>query len=164
MEIRPARPEELPLLPAVERASGEPFRDIGMPEIADDDPMPLSTLEQLHVWVAVDPRPVAWVGVEVVDGAAHVEQISVHPDHSRRGIGAALLGHVEQWAATHGLDALTLTTFRDVPWNEPYYRRLGFHEVETLSPGLRAVVEAERRRGLDPATRVCLRKVLIRGV
>ncbi|ONI90898.1 GNAT family N-acetyltransferase [Saccharothrix sp. ALI-22-I] len=164
MDLRPARPDELPLLPAIERASGEPFRDFGMPEITDDDPMPLSTLEHLHVWVAADPHPVAWVAVEVVDGAAHVEQISVHPDHARRGIGAALLDHVEHWAAARGLEALTLTTFRDIPWNGPYYRRLGFTEVAELSPGLRDVVAAEAARGLDPATRVCLRRALHRGV
>ena len=166
MEIRTARPDELPLLPPIERASGGPFRDFGMPEIADDDPMPLSTLAHLHVWVAVDPHPVAWVAVEVLpeDRAAHVEQICVHPDHARRGIGAALLDHVDRWAATRGLEALTLTTFRDIPWNGPYYRRLGFHEVADLSPGLTAVVAAETARGLDPATRVGLRRPLRNGV
>ncbi|XVS62368.1 GNAT family N-acetyltransferase [Actinosynnema sp. CA-299493] len=166
MDLRPARPDELPLLPPIERASGEPFRDFGMPEIADDDPTPVSALVRLHVWVAADPRPVAWVAVEVSaeDRAAHVEQVCVHPDHARRGIGAALLDHVGRWAATRGLEALTLTTFRDIPWNAPYYRRLGFHEVVDLSPGLSAVVAAEAARGLDPATRVCLRRPLRDGV
>ncbi|WP_082403799.1 GNAT family N-acetyltransferase [Saccharothrix sp. NRRL B-16348] len=164
MDFRTARPDELPLLPPIERASGEPFREFGMPEIADDDPMPLSTLAHLHVWVAADPHPIAWAAVEEVDGAAHVEQLCVHPDHSRRGIGAALLDHVERWAATRGLAALTLTTFRDIPWNGPYYRRLGFHDVADLTPGLAAVVAAETARGLDPATRVCLRRPLRNGV
>ncbi|NUT48611.1 MAG: GNAT family N-acetyltransferase [Saccharothrix sp.] len=160
MDIRPARPEELPLLPPVERAAGEAFREFGMPEIADDDPTPLGKLELLHVWVAVDPHPVAWAAVGVVDGAAHVEQLCVHPDRARRGIGAALLDHVERWAAARGLSALTLTTFRDIPWNAPYYRRLGFHEVPEPSPGLAAVVAAEAAHGLDPATRVCMRRPL----
>jgi GNAT superfamily N-acetyltransferase len=164
VDLRPARPDELPLLPPIERASGEPFRDFGMPGIADDDPMPLSTLEHLHVWVAADPHPVAWVAVEVVDGAAHVEQLSVHPDHARRGIGAALLDQVERWAATRGLTALTLTTFRDIPWNGPYYRRLGFHEVTDPSPGLTAIIAAEAARGLAPETRVCLRRLVRNGV
>ena len=81
-------------------------------------------------------------------------------DHARRGIGAALLDHVGRWAVSRGLDALTLTTFRDIPWNAPYYHRLGFHEVVDLSPGLAAVVAAAAARGLDPATRVCLRRAL----
>lgn len=164
MHLRPARPDELPLLPPIERASGEPFRDFGMPGIADDDPLPLSALRHLRVWVAADPHPVAWVAVQEVDGAAHVEQISVHPDHARRGIGAALLDHVGGWAAARGLSALTLTTFRDIPWNGPYYLRLGFTEVADPSPGLRAVVAAETARGLDPAARVCLSRPSRRGV
>lgn len=158
MEIRPARPEEFPVLQAVEVASGEPFREVGMPWIADDDPLPLDVLGRLHVWVAADPEPVAWVAAEPVDGYAHVEQVSVHPDRARRGIGARLLDHVEGWAAARGLRGLTLTTFRDVPWNAPYYERLGFREVTALTPGLAAIVEAEARRGLDAARRVCLRR------
>ncbi|CAL9406419.1 hypothetical protein SUDANB95_01560 [Actinosynnema sp. ALI-1.44] len=156
MHLRPARPDEFPLLQAIEVASGEPFRAIGMPEVADDDPMPLAALEHAHVWVAADPDPVAWVAAVEVDGHAHVEQVSVHPDHARRGIGAALLDHVETWATARGLAGLTLTTFRDVPWNAPYYERLGFREVGVPSPGLAAIVAAEAARGLDPATRICL--------
>ncbi|XVV01339.1 GNAT family N-acetyltransferase [Actinosynnema sp. CA-248983] len=164
MHLRPARPDEFPLLQAIEVASGEPFRDVGMPEIADDDPITSEALAHAHVWVAADPDPVAWVAAIEVDGHAHVEQISVHPDHARRGIGAALLDHVETWATTRGLAGLTLTTFRDVPWNAPYYRRLGFHEVRDLTPGLAAIVAAEAARGLDPATRVCLERGPRRGV
>jgi hypothetical protein len=33
------------------------------------------------------------------------------------------------WAQRHGLAALTLTTFTDVPWNMPYYERLGFRHL-----------------------------------
>lgn len=162
MEIRPASSAEFPLLREVERASGEPFREYGMPEIADDEPMPEAELARLRVWVAADPGPVAWIGVAELDGAAHVAQVSVHPSHARRGIGARLLDHVEEWAARRGLSGLTLTTFRDIPWNEPYYRRLGFTEVTEPPPGLRAVVAAEAAHGLDPAKRICLRRPLRR--
>lgn len=59
-----------------------------------------------------------------------------------------------------GLPALTLSTFRTVPWNAPYYRRLGFREVEAaqITAGLRAVLDAEVAFGLDPSTRVCMRR------
>ncbi|HEX6344528.1 GNAT family N-acetyltransferase [Umezawaea sp.] len=162
MEIRLARPDELVALQGIEIASGEPFRAIGMPEIADDDPLPLAVLTHLRalgqVWVAADPEPVAWIAVEEVDGFAHVEQVSVHPDRARRGVGRALLDHVDRWAAERGLGGLTLTTFRDVPWNGPYYERLGFRPVEDLTPGLAEVVAREAAHGLDPRTRICLRR------
>ena len=162
MEIRLARPDELVALQQVENASGELFRTVGMPEIADDDPLPLDVLTHVQalgqVWVAADPLPVAWIAVEEVDGCAHVEQVSVHPDQARRGIGRELIDHVGGWAAARGLGGLTLTTFRDVPWNGPYYERLGFRPVTDLTPGLAAVVEQETARGLDPTTRTCLRR------
>jgi GNAT superfamily N-acetyltransferase len=162
MELRAARPDELRLLQEIENESGEVFRDIGMAEIADDDPLPLDVLAHLcglgQVWVAADGAAIAWVAVEVVDGCAHVEQVSVHPDHARRGIGARLLDHVEEWARDRGLPALTLTTFRTVPWNGPYYERLGFRALDVLTPGLADVVAQETARGLDPSARVCMRR------
>jgi hypothetical protein len=64
-----------------------------------------------------------------------------------------------RWAEERGYLAVTLTTFRDVPWNMPFYARLGFEEIPaaTLTPALRSVLEDEARRGLDPARRVAMR-------
>lgn len=155
--IRLAQPAELPYLQRIEIASGEPFRDIGMPEIADDAPMSLEALAEHDVWVAVGAQgvPVAFIAVGDVDGATHVHQVSVHPSHARQGIGAALIEHV-----TRAERPVTLTTFRDVPWNAPYYERLGFRAVtETslgTSPGLAEIMREEASRGLDPATRVAM--------
>jgi len=62
------------------------------------------------------------------------------------------------------IDALTLTTFREVPWNGPYYQRLGFVylTVEEETPGLRAIRSSERERGLDKWPRACMRLPLRR--
>jgi GNAT superfamily N-acetyltransferase len=164
--IRAPRPEELPGLVDVERAAGRAFRDVGMPEIADDDPGSpewLSAyLDAGHAWVAVDDVPVAYLVAEPVDGALHVEQVSVHPRAARRGVGRALLDHAAGAAAGEGLAALTLTTFTEVPWNAPYYERLGFRAVprDELTPGLRAVVEREAAHGLDRWPRVVMRRPL----
>jgi GNAT superfamily N-acetyltransferase len=162
VEIRIARPDELEDLQRVEDASGELFRGIGMPEIADGDPLPLDVLAHLQalgqVWVAADPEPVAWIAAAEVDGCAHVEQVSVHPNHSRRGVGRLLIDHVDAWSRSRGHAGLTLTTFRDVPWNGPYYERLGFRQVTELTPGLVEIVAREAGHGLDPATRTCLRR------
>jgi arginine/ornithine N-succinyltransferase beta subunit len=56
MRIRPATPADLPLLQDIERAAGEPFRTLGMTEIADDEPPALELLERFrkagHAWIA----------------------------------------------------------------------------------------------------------------
>ena len=115
-----------------------------------------------RLWVALaGDVPVGFALLEAIEPeAAHLEEIDVHPDHGRRGLGAALIRAVCQWAAANGRGAVTLTTFRDVAWNAPFYARLGFEIVAPahLSPPLRAVVEDETRRGLDPARRVVMRR------
>lgn len=63
-------------------------------------------------------------------GTLYLDQISVHPDHGRQGLGAALVQHVFTLARQRKLKQVTLSTFRDVPWNGPFYRKLGFREME----------------------------------
>ncbi|OKJ42512.1 GNAT family N-acetyltransferase [Streptomyces sp. CB01580] len=166
MLIRTARPRDLPLLQDMERAAGEPFRALGMAAIADDDPLPLDLLEDYRragrAWVAVDDadRPVGYLIADEVDGAAHIEQVTVHPSAARRRLGSGLIDHLAHWAAGRGLDALTLTTFRHVPWNAPYYARLGFRVLDDaeLTDGLRKIRAAEAEHGLDRWPRVCMRR------
>ncbi|NED91818.1 GNAT family N-acetyltransferase, partial [Streptomyces sp. SID11233] len=106
-----------------------------MPEIADDAPPPLATLEHHRreglAWVFTTPpddTPVAYLLADRTDGNLHIEQVSVHPSHARRRLGRALIDHAAHQARTEGARALTLTTFTEVPWNAPYYARLGFEE------------------------------------
>ncbi|MEU6487309.1 GNAT family N-acetyltransferase [Streptomyces sp. NPDC046887] len=168
MRIRPVRPDELPALQDIERAAGRCFRDIGMPEIADDE---LPTLTELArhqraglAWVAVDAAdtPVAYLIADRVDGNLHIEQVSVHPDHARRAIGRALLDHLAAHATATGAPALTLTTFTEVPWNAPYYARCGFRPLSEaeLTPALRAIRRREAAHGLDRWPRTCMRRTL----
>jgi GNAT superfamily N-acetyltransferase len=165
--IRAAEVGDLPLLRDIERAAGTPFREIGMTMVADDEPPTVAELagyqEDGRAWVyAENGRPVAYLLVTEVDGHAHVEQVSVHPDHARRGIGRRLLGAAERWAAARGMSTLSLTTYAEVPWNGPYYARLGFTVVpdEHLTPGLRAIRAHERERGLDAWPRVTMTRPL----
>lgn len=165
MELRAATAADGEGLRAIERAAGEAFRDVGMASIADDEPLALEVLaayaEAGRSWVAeVDGAAAGYVVVDVVDGNAHVEQVSVHPAQQGHGIGRALLDHVSAWAVERGLPAVTLTTFRDVPWNAPLYRHLGFVDLgpHEVGPELLAVVALEAEHGLDPATRTCMRR------
>ena len=170
--IRPLAPEELTTAQEIERAAGAIFADVGMPEIAADEPLPVAELDRYRqnglAWAAGDAGdgPVGYLLAEPVDGALHVEQVSVHPRAARRGVGRALLEHAATHAAAAGLGALTLTTFEHVPWNAPYYRRCGFRVLEEheWTPGLRALREREAAHGLDRWPRVCMRRDLAPAV
>jgi ribosomal protein S18 acetylase RimI-like enzyme len=161
--IRPARPAELPLLAEIERRAGQAFAEHGMPEIAADDPGSPEELEAYRAagraWVAAEGgEPVAYLVADEVDGHLHVEQVSVDPAQAGRGIGAALIDHVAAIAREAGRPALTLTTFRDIPWNAPYYARLGFAELPEAEwgPELRALVAHERAASPGDHPRVAM--------
>ena len=165
--IRPARAADLPALQGVERAAGAPFRVLGMHAVADDEPPPLEHLAEYQradrAWVAEERgQVVGYLLVDVLAGAAHVEQVSVDPAHARRGIGRALIGTAERWAREHGLSSMTLTSFEHVPWNAPYYARLGFVVLldGEQSSEIAAMRQAEADRGLDVWPRVAMRKQL----
>jgi GNAT superfamily N-acetyltransferase len=164
--IRPARPADAEDERAVERAAGARFGEIGMPHVAAHEPMSADMLIGYALggrsWVATDAvdRAVGYVIVDVVDGCAHIEQVSVRPADQGKGLGRALVARVERWAADEGFSAVTLTTFKDVSWNRPLYEHLGFTVLgdAELTPELLQIREEETRRGLDPGTRVCMRK------
>ncbi len=166
VRVRRATAGDGPALRDLERRAGARFAEIGMAEVAADEPASLEHLAGVAadgrsaVAVASVGEVIGYVLVDRVDGAAHVEQVSVDPAHQGRGVGRALLGWVEDWARGEGCRALTLTTFRDVPWNAPLYAHLGFGEVapDEIGPGLAAVVSEEAAHGLDPSARVCMRR------
>jgi GNAT superfamily N-acetyltransferase len=168
MRIRAARVADLPTLQAIERAAGLMFCDIGMPEVAEYDPVPLPLMaarrDAGRIWVMADDgdEPVAHLMADLVDGCLEIEQVAVHPGSARRGLGRALLDHAASWAAAEGLPALTLTTFAHVPWNAPYYARCGFRVLDDaeITAGLRAIREWEAAMGVDRWPRVCMRRDL----
>jgi predicted N-acetyltransferase YhbS len=165
--IRQARVEELPLLQEIERASGELFAEIGLNRVAEDEPLPLDFLRDQQrlglVWVAADAsdRPVGSAATRELDGALHIEEIAVHPAHGRRGLGKRLIETLCDWARGQGYPAITLSTFRDVPWNAPYYARIGFRVLEEseTSEGLSALLNQEEQ-AWHPLARVCMRRDL----
>lgn len=165
--IRPATENDLPVCRDIERACGAAFRDLGMDAIAEDEPASIEELRRYaaggRAWVTdVDGRVVAYLIVDRVDGNAHIEQVSVHPDHARRGLGRAMLDHLAALSSEQGDPALTLTTFVEVPWNGPYYLRCGFRYLgeDELTAELREVRRHEAARGLDRWPRAAMRREL----
>jgi GNAT superfamily N-acetyltransferase len=165
--IRAPRLEELELLREIERAAGILFVHVDLAGVAAHEPETVEALAEYVragcAWVvAEDDVPLGYAVVDVVGGLAHLEQLSVHPDHGRKGLGATLLEHVCTWAAVRRYEAITLTTFAEVPWNAPFYAKHDFRvltEAE-LGPELRALRAHEGELGLDPTRRVCMRREL----
>ena len=155
--IRPARLDDIEALQDIERRAGKAFSTIDMDAIANDDPPSTEDLTEYidgqRAWVATgdDDRPTAYVLVDLIENNAHIEQVTVDPDSARQGLGAKLIEHVDAWARAEQLNGLSLTTFTSVPWNAPYYARLGFEAVapENLTEGLRKVRAHEGELGLD---------------
>jgi GNAT superfamily N-acetyltransferase len=161
--IRAATTADLPVLPAIERSATTRFA----PHEVSPTPPPLTPPEDLRagceagrLWVAIEQGvgPVGFALAAVVGANAHLDELDVHPDHGRRGIGTALVATFLHWARAQSFPAATLTTLRDIPWNSPWYERIGFRilEPDQLTPELRHLLASEIARGLPAAGRVAM--------
>ena len=165
VRIRPARPDEVGRLREIEDIAGTAFSGLGLIDEALDESFPLDDLSRLvsigQAWVAcvTDDVPVGMVLASVRDGAVYIEEMDVLPTHGRRGLGTRLLAFVCAWARSQGYVAVTLSTFRDIPWNGPFYRKRGFRDLlpSEWTPSMRDIREREVRRGLRVAARVFMR-------
>ena len=165
LSIRRACRADLDGLATLEVEAGKIFHSVGMPEVAEHAPdmNALRNSQKLgRIWVAkVNVEVAGYVVATVVDGNAHIEQVSVSPAHARQGVGRRLICHIEAWGRDHDLPATTLTTFRDVPWNGPYYQRLDYRmlRVSEMGTELAAAIEYESSLpGIDGSLRCAMIK------
>jgi len=162
-QIARARFEHLVQLPAIELAAAQLLRG-SAPESVSNEVTDRGTFadaaQQGRLWVALaGDVPVGFALVKMLaEDLPHLGEVDVEPSHGRRGVGTALVGAVCEWAAAAGFSTLTLTTLRSVPWNMPFYARLGFVEIppDLLRPELADVVSDEADRGLAREARVVM--------
>ncbi|USQ96855.1 GNAT family N-acetyltransferase [Caulobacter sp. RL271] len=166
LAIRPALTSEIEALRALERASAQRFIGL-MDALAEDEPSPAPVLAARiairGLLVAeTDGVLAAFVMFRPVGDGLYIEQIDVLPAFAGRRIGAGLIEAVAERARADGLARLTLSTFRDVPWNAPWYRRLGFADLDDkkLAPDLMEIRRKHLARGLDESLRVFMERPL----
>jgi GNAT superfamily N-acetyltransferase len=163
--IRERRAGDDAALLGIENRAAGLFRDHGYPALADAPLADVAALRRLfegnRVWIAVadeDGAPAGYAVAGPLGGFFHLRELSVDPAHGRRGVGAALVGAV--CAAAQALDCagVSLTTFRFVPFNRPFYERLGFSELalEEAPPALRDAFRRELPQGVDPQERLLM--------
>lgn len=160
--LRDGGPDDLDALAAIERRADRLYLTTGLVGMVEGRDPPVEPLRRQlrdgHVLVidASGAGPVGFAAAELVDSALHLAQLSVDPDRQRLGLGRALVDAVVDLARASFAPAVTLTTFRDVPWNGPFYRSLGFLPLdERLAPGLAAIRASEQARGIDAIAPRC---------
>ncbi|MGD8327587.1 MAG: GNAT family N-acetyltransferase [Sphingomonadales bacterium] len=149
-KLRLSTYEDIPALRYIEAQAGQRFRDVGLDKIADHNPLEaeehaLAIEEGLSFVVEADEEPVGFLVADWMDEALHIAEISVHPNHGGHRLGEVLINAAKGLCAEKGKSQLTLSTFRDVPWNAPYYTKLGFEEIDAAYLGKehRAMKEAQ---------------------
>jgi GNAT superfamily N-acetyltransferase len=167
-KIRSARAEESPLLAQIERSAAALFLDTPYAFLANDEPLSLDFIQQRfqvgQVWVALDPQNVV-VGFAItreVNDTIYLQEMDVDPKHGRRGLGSALVETVCDWAQLQGYGTISLSTFRDLPWNAPFYSKLGFRILDEsrLTIGFQQIKRQELEAGLPISDRVIMYREL----
>ncbi len=170
MIVRAARPDDLLLLPEIEVSAASLFRDEGVAIIAgeaDDAPLdftppevwaPIAAAGLLWVMADGDGPPGAFLAARIEENRLHILEFDVHRRHQGQGLGRRLLTFAIHEARRRGLAGLSLTTFRDAPWNAPFYASAGFQiiERESAPAALLAYLDGEAARGHDPARRCAM--------
>ncbi|AVE04079.1 GNAT family N-acetyltransferase [Pseudomonas palleroniana] len=159
--IRLAHREDAPLLPAIERSAAQVFREIdGLGGLADSATLTVERHQQLIAlstcWVVVDANDQlqGFLSAEPQDGVLHIHEMSVAQAAQGQGWGRKLLETAKDYAQSNALRAVTLTTFKHVPWNAPFYTRLGF-KPET-DPRLAQILADEYAHGFEPGSRCAM--------
>jgi GNAT superfamily N-acetyltransferase len=166
INIRQASSKDAEILPEIENSAGQAFRQV--PELAwfaDGADLPTEwhqrVIAQGTCWVAVDAldRPIGFLSAEVFSNELHIWELSVLYERQRAGLGRHLVQRSIDHAKSRYLSAITLTTFRDVPWNELFYMRLGFITLQEGETGqhLTHVLQAEIERGWPSHRRCAMR-------
>ncbi|MGL6244092.1 GNAT family N-acetyltransferase [Pseudomonas sp.] len=164
--VRRAQYSDAAALPDIERSAAELFRcDPSLAWLADaavpDAKHHQQVIKTDDVWVAqsADGALMGFVSAVQVDNELHIQELSVSQHFQGHGAGRKLLLAAIECSRDRELHGLTLTTFRDVPWNEAFYQRMGFETLSPaqLSPRLTTVLNNEVAHGLPGGRRCAMR-------
>ena len=164
--LRPGRVADIFRLQEIERAAAELFRGS---ELIDVDAMSVIAMgghivsidEGMSLVAEEAGRVAGFIIGEIHDHDAYLRELDVDPAFQKRGIGAKLVHAFAETAHAKGARCVYLSTFRMPPWNAPFYRKLGFRDVEQTDylPWM-AAIAAEQAAFLDMNTRVFMRLAL----
>lgn len=164
VDVRLATRGDAPLFPDIERSAAQAFRAIDeLGWVADGNPMPAEEhhrfIDAATCWVVADAVGVyGFLSAERVADALHIHEVSVARAYQGLGWGRRLMEAAAAHASSVRLHAMTLTTFGHVPWNAPFYERLGFRreDISSLDRRLADTLRAEYQQGFAPGSRCAM--------
>ncbi len=171
--LRPGGPDDVATAVAIDDAAFALYAEVGITVDFDDD-HPLLAAEQ-NAWrgcaaqgglvfadTKADGARVGFFALSAAEGAGYLEQIAVLPSHMRQGIGSQLTTETIALARRRGHTSILLTTYDHVPWNKPYYERLGFATIPTdqIGPTVQGDLDKQRRYLPMPEHRIAMRLAL----
>jgi GNAT superfamily N-acetyltransferase len=170
ISIKLAGSEHLSAIPAIELAASAMFPEADLPVevryLVIENELLQEAQSDARLWVALtDERtPVGFAMAGIIDGGAHLDEMDVMPDFGRQGVGTRLVRTIIDWARLGDYPVLTLITFRHLPWNAPFYERMGFEAMATSELGeeLAKLLQEEGDAGIDVHKRVCMKLDLTR--
>ncbi|HWH87631.1 MAG TPA: GNAT family N-acetyltransferase [Pseudomonas sp.] len=163
--IRFATSADAQFLPAIEICAAQAFRLIdGLSWLAESAPMSVDRHRELiglsTCWVAVDmqDRPQGFLSAERHVDDLHIHELSVSHSMQGKGLGRRLVEAAKDYARSNRLRSLTLTTFKNVPWNAPFYARMGFETKAqaNLDKRLAALLNEEYAHGFAAGSRCAM--------
>ena len=162
--IRLARGADAEHLPAIETAAAALFeQDPALAKLGLGTGRSVAEYRGLiakgHCLVAeAEARIVGFLAAQPFGRELHLWEMDVLPSFQGQGIGSILLRACLIDAANAGFRAVTLTTFRDLPWNAPFYARIGFVELDdpAAHPRLAAEIASEIEAGLPAGRRLAM--------
>jgi len=167
INIRIAREDDYKFFKKIEESSFALFKEYGcdLSHIETSSNNTYSHIEGKHeIYVAHNTHNeiVGFCAVKTVDSNAYIMEISILPEYRKKGLGTKFVEHAIYWAEINNYDYITLTTFRDLPFNGEFYKKLGFVEFtpDTKWRRLIAIRENEKKCGLEVIPRISMQKYL----
>jgi GNAT superfamily N-acetyltransferase len=153
--IRPGRRDDLASLGAIEDSGAQTFAALGQPLADGSPPTPAEqwagSLESGLLWVADDPDAglVGFLAGQITADGLYIAEVDVLMERQRQGHGRRLMQAAIDWARGQRLTAVTLTTFRSIPFNAPFYASMGFVELDPPTPHLAKTLAEEAANGFE---------------
>lgn len=163
-KIRLGRPSDVGRVAAVELAAASIFSEQDLPPpiryMASDLDILRTAVSECRLWVACDSNDVAvaFAFTDMIGDSAYLEEIDVHPNYMRQGIGTRLMQVVIEWARQRGCRELRLVTFSHLAWNAPFYAGLGFRTLqgEEIDADYQQIIDDDAEVGIDARKRVVM--------